>query len=85
MTVWSRASICSSVSRSSLSSTICRRKENPPGVTMGPHRQGPAHVVPGPGPAPQHRAQGLAPELPGVSRSFPSWLHGSEKPAQIPG
>lgn len=32
VTVWSRASICSSVSRSSLSSTICRRKENPPGL-----------------------------------------------------
>lgn len=32
VTVWRSASICSSVSRSSLSSTICRRK--PPGLQM---------------------------------------------------
>lgn len=80
VTVWRRASICSSVSRSSLSSTICRRK--PLRVTEEPHRRSP--------PLPSVRwplacrARGPAPEPPQVSGSSPSWLQGREKPAPIP-
>lgn len=79
VTVWRRASICSSVSRSSLSSTICRRKENLRGY-LWRSRTGGVH----PGPPPPmlfpvcwplaHTAPGLAPEPPRVSRSSPSWL-----------
>ena len=47
VTVWSRASICSSVSRSSLSSTICRRKENPPGLQRA-SQTGPTPTLPSP-------------------------------------
>lgn len=82
VTVWRSASICSSVSRSSLSSTICRRKKTSR-VTNEPPRLG--HPMSFPVPAQPLSTELRAGPEPPVSRSSPPWLHRREKLDQISG